>query len=891
MKKFVSLVFAAILIFTLCACASAPSAQPQPQVYETSGVIGVRSGNTMRFDSFGLTVQAPENVPTDWATDIIPESFAELDEMISSDGVYCVNWTEFETEQGPACFGIQVFDAEEDFIDRYVMDYFVDYYTNECNAKNAEIKKTQIGDNPRQNCFNVNFVNDEGANENFFAFDRVTDNYRIECVVSTFDWNGAEELAKQIFFVDASDNEQSETAVLTGKIEDNALRLDAFGVTVNAFDDRIIDEWENREIPKTLAELDKTMEANDNSFMLFWTEIETEQGTAEVGANLFSIDVSCVESDLYRWHESYFVDELGATEYDVKNLELGDNENQKCVLITTTDENGTEDNCFLLSKVSGKYYINCEVHTYGWDGAVDIAQQLFSVDAPKELPFDIGDSGLLILKDKSIIGKTMAELTELVSPFTVPDDFPWWNVPLKSVKIECSGYSASLLFDNDEKLYALICENVEDAKYETAFEEAAEKFDDYYYYWTNDDTSYYVDGRSYEFYDDDTICFEFAKCVDDENGGALLTQRYIAAPITADVMMEMGQRIVDGYYSDLAPEHGLKLEIFAADHTGDPYYMVNVGWAYNSLKDTDNALVWFEKSIDSGNISAMNDIGYMYMISLQDYVSALEWYEKSAENGNYLGMINAGRIYLSDLKGVGFSAEKAAEHFLNALESEDEWEYNSARSTLFAIQLFEEGKMDSELWNKLNDMFLDVETAAEAGDIPAIMELASLYRQGTSDTDSVIMWYEKAAEAGEVSAMTELAAVYMEDVNDMDSCVMWYEKAAEAGSADAAIRLAWINLNVGNIIDAAAWAEKAVELGSYEAAILCGDIYAGAYGDEDIKPDYIKSADYFFMALESEDEGIQQSANNGLHYLYTLYSSEISPKQLLTLSRLFRTEE
>lgn len=65
--------------------------------------------------------------------------------------------------------------------------------------------------------------------------------------------------------------------------------------------------------------------------------------------------------------------------------------------------------------------------------------------------------------------------------------------------------------------------------------------------------------------------------------------------------------------------------------------MYTIGSEYESKQDYIKAMEYYEKSAELGNITAMNQIGYMYGKGNgveKDRVKSLEWYEKAADLGD-----------------------------------------------------------------------------------------------------------------------------------------------------------------------------------------------------------------------------------------------------------------
>ena len=112
MKRNLISLSALLLAILLCACAS-PTETDDPEtptdepaiLNETSGITGVRTGSSIRYEDFGLTVTIPEGAVMNWDSDEQPASFSQLDAEIETEGAAAGYWTDFETPEGPALVG------------------------------------------------------------------------------------------------------------------------------------------------------------------------------------------------------------------------------------------------------------------------------------------------------------------------------------------------------------------------------------------------------------------------------------------------------------------------------------------------------------------------------------------------------------------------------------------------------------------------------------------------------------------------------------------------------------------------------------------------------------------------------------------------------------------
>lgn len=138
-------------------------------------------------------------------------------------------------------------------------------------------------------------------------------------------------------------------------------------------------------------------------------------------------------------------------------------------------------------------------------------------------------------------------------------------------------------------------------------------------------------------------------------------------------------------------------------------FMFEMGTQAAQKKKYPKAAEWYQKAADTGNASAMLNLGVFYEQGLglvQDYAKAREWFEKAAAVSNSgLAFYNLGVLYDQGW-GVGQDYTKAREYY---------------------------------------------EKAASAGETNAMSNLGVLYQNGqggTQDYAKAREWFEKAAAGG-----------------------------------------------------------------------------------------------------------------------------------------------
>lgn len=175
----------------------------------------------------------------------------------------------------------------------------------------------------------------------------------------------------------------------------------------------------------------------------------------------------------------------------------------------------------------------------------------------------------------------------------------------------------------------------------------------------------------------------------------------------------------------------------------------NVGLFYHTgkagvKKDYQQAVYWYRKAADQGQINAQGNLGYLYVNGIgvtQDYSQAAYWYRKAADQGDMSAQASLGYLYF-DGKGLTQDYSQAVYWFRKA---------------------------------------------ADQGEPDAMFNLAFCYYRGngvSQDYKQAAYWYEKAAEEGHMDAQARIAGMYSDGEGvseDHVKAVKWYTLAAEQG--------------------------------------------------------------------------------------------------------------
>ena len=108
-----------------------------------------------------------------------------------------------------------------------------------------------------------------------------------------------------------------------------------------------------------------------------------------------------------------------------------------------------------------------------------------------------------------------------------------------------------------------------------------------------------------------------------------------------------------------------------------------------TVKDEAASVFWYKKAIETGNPSALYNLGVMYMDGRgveKDEIKAMEYFLQAAEKGDSKGLYSLGALYW-DGRGVEKDEMKAMEYFLQAAEK------GNAQANYYLGCIYEEGKI------------------------------------------------------------------------------------------------------------------------------------------------------------------------------------------------------
>lgn len=208
---------------------------------------------------------------------------------------------------------------------------------------------------------------------------------------------------------------------------------------------------------------------------------------------------------------------------------------------------------------------------------------------------------------------------------------------------------------------------------------------------------------------------------------------------------------------------------------GDAEAQDNLGWSFYAgegvSKDEDEAVKWFRKAAEQGNVRAQWHLGHVYRFGtgagIKDVNEGLKWWHKAAEGG-----------------------EARAQWVLGAIYSTHEKEEDAYRTGLI--------KDDREAVKWLRK-------SAEQGNANGEIYLAGMFERGEGvpkDEEEAANWYRKAADQNIPEAQYDLGLLYAEGKVGRMSAEVWrkntkttYEIKTAANYVEAHV---WLNLAGAN---------------------------------------------------------------------------------------------
>jgi TPR repeat protein len=274
--------------------------------------------------------------------------------------------------------------------------------------------------------------------------------------------------------------------------------------------------------------------------------------------------------------------------------------------------------------------------------------------------------------------------------------------------------------------------------------------------------------------DDDA---RFRKLVGERRPGQVVELRLLRLGSSTTEILDGLHRLADG------PNTAAQVWLASLYQRGD---IVN--------QDSTQALRYYRKGAEAGNVRAMMNMGWMYRLGgatitndgmqgaiKKDGPEAAHWFRRAAELGHTPGMLALGSM-LENGDGIAEDEAQAARWFRAGAEGG-----NPVAQTRFGMMLLKGrgvAKDEARAAHWLG-------RAAEGGDRDAMSVLGVMLSVGrgiAKDEAEAARWLQKAAEAGNVDAMVVFAAMLHDGVpvpRDPVAAARWMVKALRAGNTVA----------------------------------------------------------------------------------------------------------
>ncbi|GGY80706.1 hypothetical protein GCM10011613_27200 [Cellvibrio zantedeschiae] len=176
-------------------------------------------------------------------------------------------------------------------------------------------------------------------------------------------------------------------------------------------------------------------------------------------------------------------------------------------------------------------------------------------------------------------------------------------------------------------------------------------------------------------------------------------------------------------------------------------------------QDYKQAIHWFTKAAEQGNVIAQTSLGYIYQKGEgvpQDFNQAIQWYTKAAEQGSVDAQRNLGIMYFNP-EGTPRDYQKAKLFFTKAAEQGD-------LSAQHNLGIMSERGNGAAVPKDLKQAFSLYSKVANQGFAPAQFSLGRMYVKGEGapqDYKQGYIWFALAATNGMNSSARDAAAAQL----------------------------------------------------------------------------------------------------------------------------------
>ena len=252
----------------------------------------------------------------------------------------------------------------------------------------------------------------------------------------------------------------------------------------------------------------------------------------------------------------------------------------------------------------------------------------------------------------------------------------------------------------------------------------------------------------------------------------------------------------------------------------DPSYQVNKGMEYYDEGNYAEAVKWWRKAAEQGNLYGQYNLGVCYKEGQgvsQDYAEALKWYRKAAEQGHGKAQYQVGYAYATGQE-VSQDYAEAVRWYRKAAEQGHMSAQNNLANCYYNGNGVTQDYAEAMKWYR---------KSAEQGNELAQFNLGLCYYNGkgvSQDYAEALKWFRESAAQGYAGAQNYIGECYYYGygvAEDHAEAVTWYRKAAEQGYSGAQFNLGWCYAHGQGVAkdgdEAVRWYRKAAAQGNSNA--------------------------------------------------------------------------
>lgn len=236
-------------------------------------------------------------------------------------------------------------------------------------------------------------------------------------------------------------------------------------------------------------------------------------------------------------------------------------------------------------------------------------------------------------------------------------------------------------------------------------------------------------------------------------------------------------------YWDKEYENATKLLLQVKNQNEDIY--LRLVSSFYELKQYDKAEQYYLKTVEKGDVGAINALGVLYQNELNKYQKAEQYYLMAVAKEHVGAMFNLGVLYDEVLKDYA----KAEQYYLMAVEKGNV-------DAMYNLGLLY--KNDLENYQQAEQYYL---MAKAKKDVDAINNLGVLYQDALKDYPKAKQCYLMAIAKGDVDAMHNLAVLYFEQKKYKQKALKLSKKAVNLKKEKLYIQILGIIYLWNNLIE------------------------------------------------------------------------------------------